>query len=132
MINVVCAVIENSEGDFLVCQRPLGKDLGGRWEFPGGKIEKGEGEREALQREIGEELGCDIVIGEKLITVQHDYPNVSVCLMAYHCLLKAGDPKLIEHSAHEWVNCNELAQFDWVEADIPIWQKLVALYSSSS
>ena len=91
---VVCAIIEK-DGLFLIAQRPYGKSLGGKWEFPGGKIEINESEQEALRREIREELGVDRDIGIRLTPSTHDYPDFTVHLIPYLCRIISGDPFLM-------------------------------------
>lgn len=121
MINVVCAVIENSDNEFLVCQRPEGKSLAGQWEFPGGKVEPGESERDALQREIHEELGCHVSVGEMLPFVELE---AGMRLMPFQCHLKE-EPKLLEHADMVWCKKEKFAELDWVAADIFIWENLL-------
>lgn len=126
MINVVCAVIEDAEGRVLVCQRSVAQPHPGKWEFPGGKVKPGEDGAEALQREISEELGCEIQVGEVLPVVEHDYPNFSIRLMPYRCSLQLlAKPEALEHETIRWVSLAECVSLDWAEADIPIWQGLI-------
>ena len=121
MINVVCAVIENSDNEFLVCQRPEGKSLAGQWEFPGGKVEPGESERDALQREIHEELGCHVSVDGMLPVVELE---TEIRLMPFQCHLTE-DPKLLEHADMVWCKKEKFAELDWVAADIFIWENLL-------
>ena len=129
MINVVCAVLENADDDFLVCQRPVGKTLAGCWEFPGGKIEPGESEPAALRREISEELGCLVSVGEALPTVEYHYPEFSIRLIPFRCALEKGLPQRLEHAALRWIAAAELPTLQWAEADVPIWQHLLSVSS---
>lgn len=125
MINVVCAVIEDGQGRLLVCQRPEGKSLAGKWEFPGGKIEEGEQPEQALQREIEEELACVIEVKMALPQVEHHYSDFSIRLQPFMCEILTGAPKALEHDSLKWVFLNECGELDWAEADIPIWRNLI-------
>jgi 8-oxo-dGTP diphosphatase len=124
MLRVVCAVIRDSEGRFLVCQRPEGKALAGKWEFPGGKVEPGEDPGLALQREIMEELACEIELGTPLPEVEHHYPQYSIRLLPFLCDLRSGVPAALEHSGLLWVSSKQCHTLDWAPADVPVWQAL--------
>ncbi|MBK1830560.1 (deoxy)nucleoside triphosphate pyrophosphohydrolase [Verrucomicrobiaceae bacterium R5-34] len=126
MINVVCAVLMDAEGRWLCCQRPEGKSLAGKWEFPGGKIEPGETAPEALRREIEEELGCLVHVQQELSTVEHHYEDFSIRLTPYLCVLEEGVPVAREHTEIRWVAGTHLAALDWAAADVPIWQEVLA------
>lgn len=125
MLKVVCAVIRDQEGRYLVCQRPPGKALAGCWEFPGGKIEPGEDPESALQREIFEELACTIEVGIALREVEYHYPEASIRLLPFICNLESGPPSAREHSAIFWATSEEFHQLSWAPADVPIWQELL-------
>lgn len=118
---VVCALIE-CDGRVLLAQRPLGKHLGGKWEFPGGKVESGESPADALVREIREELASEIRITRALPSCTHDYPNVRIELIPFVCELHADSPPPVshEHAAIAWVQPSELLAHDLAPADIPI------------
>lgn len=126
MINVVCAVISDDRGRVLVCQRSETQSHPGKWEFPGGKVETDENRCEALIREIHEELGCDVTVGDQLPVVEHHYPLCSIRLMPYRCqLCGAKGPEALEHAQFQWIKLSECAAMDWAEADIPIWQQMI-------
>ena len=119
-ITVVAAVIEK-KGKFLCVQRgPSALDyISHKWEFPGGKIEQGETDEEALGREIKEELEMEIVVGKKVGTITHQYPDFLLTMHAFHCTSKQ-EPTLTEHVAYRWLNIRELENFDWAAADVAI------------
>ena len=122
-INVVCAVIVN-KGRIFACQRGYGewKDW---WEFPGGKIERGESPEEALQREIREELAIDIAIGRLLTTVDYDYPDFHLTMHSYLCHLKDDtQPHLLEHEAAKWLGKDKLEEVKWLPADVEVIKAL--------
>lgn len=123
-IDVVGAVIVR-DGLVLCTQRGAGK-LAGLWEFPGGKIEPGESPQAALVREIVEELGCQIEVGELLTTTTHTYDFAVVTLTTFYCSLVAGTPKLTEHAAANWLAPDQLDTLEWAPADVPAVQLIKA------
>lgn len=123
MMNVVCALI--TEGDnVLVAQRSAVKDNGLKWEFPGGKIEKGENAREAIIREIAEELNIDIVPEDELEPVIHDYGDFVIRLIPFWVKSWSGAIRANEHNAVKWVKKDELKRVDFSEADKKIVERL--------
>ncbi|MFM8347291.1 MAG: (deoxy)nucleoside triphosphate pyrophosphohydrolase [Bacteroidota bacterium] len=125
IITVVAAVIER--GPHVLCVRRGHSNhqyLSGKWEFPGGKIEAGETETTALSREILEELSMTITITEKLMVVEHTYPDFQLTMHTYRC--QSGDtPTLHEHEALHWLTREELPALDWAAADWPIVNYLI-------
>ena len=115
-IHVVAAIIRVGDRVFST-QRGYG-DYKDGWEFPGGKIEAGETPQEALVREIREELDAEIIVGEHLGTVEHDYPEFHLSMLCFWAEL-ADDThlKLIEHEAAKWLSVDELDSVDWLPAD---------------
>ena len=115
-IVVAAAVISGSR--LLVAQRVRPPELAGRWELPGGKVAPGEAERDALARELTEELGLklgDIAVGDRLGA---DIPlNGTTTLRAYRVRLIRGEPHPHDHRALRWVTAEELHDVDWVPAD---------------
>lgn len=112
-IIVAGAVI--SGGTLLVAQRDRPPELAGRWELPGGKVAAGESEPDALARELAEELGVEVAVGERL---GDDVPlGGATRLRAYRVSLVAGKPHPHDHRALRWVTATELHDIDWVPAD---------------
>lgn len=116
---VTCALIERGDR-VLVAQRPPGRELALKWEFPGGKVEPGETAPAALARELREELGIDVEVGPEVAAVTHDYGRVVILLRAFRCLLRGGEPRPHEHAALRWCAPAELAALDLAAADRPI------------
>jgi 8-oxo-dGTP diphosphatase len=126
-IEVVAAVI-HFNGKYLCVQRPAHKYayISEKWEFPGGKVEDGETMQEALVREIREELAMDIVVGDLLITVNHEYPDFTLIMHAFLVNVTNTAFLLNEHINAIWLSPTEMISLDWAAADVPIVQKLVA------
>ena len=124
MLQVVCAIIENENGEILATQRPSDKALGGKWEFPGGKLEDGESPQNALIREIEEELGIHINIGDKLLDSIWDYEAFKICLIPFRATIASGDIHLREHTEARWLLPHELPSLDWAPADVAIAKQL--------
>jgi 8-oxo-dGTP diphosphatase len=120
-VSVVCAVIER-EGLLLIAQRPSNKLLPLKWEFPGGKVEVGEDPMLAIQREIREELGCDVQIRRALPPFIHDYKTVVIEMIPFVCALAhdSPEPEAHEHVAVSWVTPAELRNYDLAAADWPV------------
>jgi mutator protein MutT len=119
-IHVMAGVLSDESGRVLVCQRPVGKHLAGRWEFPGGKLEKGEAPLAGLRRELAEELGLDLVTAEPLIRLAHDYSDRRVLLDVWRVTEYAGAPQGLDGQVFEWVALDDLPAIDLLEADRPI------------
>jgi 8-oxo-dGTP diphosphatase len=125
LINVVAAVVERN-GAFLCVQRGASSRayLSLKWEFPGGKIEAGETEAGALVREMKEELSMSLLIGRKLMVVDHQYPDFRLCMHVYLCT-SPDEPQLHEHLSQRWLRADALMQLDWAGADVPIVKRLI-------
>ena len=126
-INVVAAVIVRN-GKIFATQRGYGewKDW---WEFPGGKIERGESPEDTLLREIREELSIDISIDRHLTTVYYDYPDFHLTMHCYLCHLKDDiQPHLLEHEAARWLGKGELEEVKWLPADVEVIKAFCNLY----
>lgn len=121
-IEVVAAIIRDDD-KVLATQRGYGEFKDG-WEFPGGKIEDGETPRQALVREIREELDTVIEVGELLETVEYDYPKFHLIMHCYLCTIKSGDLVLNEHKAAKWLTKDTLYSVDWLPADVSLVDKI--------
>jgi 8-oxo-dGTP diphosphatase len=115
-IRVVAGAIEEA-GQVLCAQRGPDQRHPGLWELPGGKVEPGETDAQALSRELREELGVEVVVGSHLGTSTHDYPDLSIELVAYNCILYSGRPESLEHAEVRWVSPDSLGDLDWAPAD---------------
>jgi len=113
-------VIWNNQGQILIDRRRPEGLLGGLWEFPGGKIEPGETIEDCIKREIKEELGIGIEVGEHLITIDHTYTHLRVSLTVHHCRYLTGDPMPIECDEIRWVTLAEIDQFPFPIANAQI------------
>jgi 8-oxo-dGTP diphosphatase len=123
-VRVVAAVVRRGD-EILVTRRRDTAERGGLWEFPGGKVEAGESDPDALRREIREELGCDVEIGRLLVRHAHRYPDLEVELSFYACTLPAGAaPAPLGVAALEWARAGTLASYDFCEADRPVLAEL--------
>ena len=111
-------------GQLLITQRHATAHLGGLWEFPGGKREHGESFEQCLVREIREELGVEISVGEVFEEITHDYPEKSVHLKFFRCQLLAGEPQPLDCAAVKWVSAAELAAHEFPAADAQLLEKL--------
>lgn len=114
-IEVVAAIIIK-DGQVFATQRGYG-EFQGWWEFPGGKMEVGESPREALKREIREELDAEIDVGELLETVEWDYPNFHLIMHCFVCRLLSESLHLNEHEASTWLTHEMLRTVKWLPAD---------------
>ena len=125
-VEVVAAIIY-FESKILCVQRPKNKltYISEKFEFPGGKIERGETNKVSLKRELFEELNITTDIKSKFIKVVHQYPDFELTMHVYVCEVETGELQLNEHISKEWLNLNELKKLDWAAADIPIVNKLV-------
>jgi 8-oxo-dGTP diphosphatase len=102
----------------LVAQRPAHKREGLSWELPGGKVEPGEADAEALAREIREELGVDVLVGAELGVNVFAYSHGTIELVALRCTVLAGEPQALEHAALDWITAAELDTIAWSPADV--------------
>jgi len=130
-LHVVGAAIIQ-DGRCLVAQRGPGMSLAGKWEFPGGKVEDGEEPEAALAREIEEELGLQIAVGEPLGSGSAQVGGRVVRLDVYAATIGFGVMALREHAQVSWANRDQLSHFDWAEADVPCIAPVQQWLSDSS
>ena len=119
---VICDSIEHKTKIFSTA-RGYGEFKGG-WEFPGGKIEKGETPQEALKREIMEELDTKIKVGELIDTIEYDYPTFHLSMDCFWSEIISGDLVLKEHEAAKWLQRGELNSVEWLPADVTLIDKI--------
>jgi 8-oxo-dGTP diphosphatase len=123
-IHVAAGVLVNADGGVLIAQRLPGTHMAGRWEFPGGKLETGEGPRQGLDRELREELGIDVQDAEPLLKLSHRYADRHVHLDVWLVTEFRGEPQSLEGQALQWVSPEQLHRIDLLEADAPIIEAL--------
>lgn len=111
-------------GKVLISKRRKGSHLGGMWEFPGGKREAGETLEQCLERELIEELGIKITVGDRCLTVDHTYDDRSISLHVFQCALLGGEPKPLQSDAIEWVAPAALGRFPFPPPDKKIIEYL--------
>jgi A/G-specific adenine glycosylase len=122
--HIVTAAIIRNNGHVLIAQRPQGGLLGGLWEFPGGKLKSGEDLASCLRREIREELGIEIGVGDPLGVYRHAYTHFRVTLHAFQCVLVSGEPRPLEHKALKWASPQALTGFPMGKLDRQIANSL--------
>ncbi len=127
MILVVAAALYDAEGRVLIAQRPQGRHQAGRWEFPGGKVAPGESERQALVRELREELGILVTASRPFMRLEHSYPDRSVELSMWIVEGFAGTPRGLDGQELRWVAPARLGDEDLLEADQPFVEALIGL-----
>lgn len=121
-IEVVAAVIVR-DGSLFATQRGYG-DFKDMWEFPGGKMERGETPQGALVREIREELDAEITVGDLIKTVEYDYPAFHLKMHCFLCSLKSEDIVLKEHESARWLTKKDLRSVNWLPADLSVIETL--------
>lgn len=125
-VKVVAAVICNSlleKKAILATARGYG-EFKGQWEFPGGKIEPGETSQQALKREIQEELDVKIRVGDRIGTIEYDYPTFHLSMDCFWCEIVGGKLKLLEAEDAKWLVKNSLYSVQWLPADITLIDKI--------
>lgn len=127
-VHVVGAVITEG-GKVLAARRGPGKAMSGFWEFPGGKIEPDESPKEALARELQEELLCTADVGDFIITTEHAYDFATIVLSTYFCTVTNETPQLTEHDEIRWLPASQLEDLEWAPADIPAVKLVVEALS---
>ena len=123
IIEVVCGIICDENGRILLTRRSKG-EFAGKWEFPGGKIEAGESYEECLSRELREELSICVVIDSLYMKYEHPYNSFSINLISLVCQYESGKIKLTEHDDYSWVIPAEFRNYEFVEGDIRLADKI--------
>jgi mutator protein MutT len=116
-IHVIAGAVRDGHGRVLIAQRPRGRHMAGRWEFPGGKLDSGEDSFAGLKRELAEELGIAVREARPLIRLRYEYPNRRVMLEAWQVTSYEGVPKALDSQALVWARPDELPAHDLLEAD---------------
>ena len=124
LVEVVAGLIQDEKGRFLVTRRRAGSHLAGFWEFPGGKRESGESLVDALRRELAEELSARFEVGERVETVQWEYPERTIVIHFYRCRLESGTIEPRESQAMEWVAPARLKELEFPPADRELISRL--------
>ena len=126
LIKVVGAIIENENNEILCALRSPKMALPNLWEFPGGKVEGSETLKEAIEREIKEELSCTVEFIDIFNDNTHEYDKFIINLITVTCRLVTGTPTVSEHSKLIWLHRENLLSLKWATADIPAVEQLIA------
>lgn len=116
---MVAAALYDEDGRVLIAERPAGKHMAGRWEFPGGKVSAGESEAQALARELREELGVAVIASRPFMRLTHSYPDRDVELSMWIVEDFDGEPRSLDAQRLKWVPPGRLVEEDILEADRP-------------
>lgn len=127
-IKVAGAIIKKDDL-ILIAQRKKG-EFAGKWEFPGGKFEQDENGEQALIREIKEELEIDVKIDSFFTTIEHDYSSFHLSMDCYICHMLTDHIHLNDHTGIKWIKITQNDSIDWIEADKPIFDKLIKEYGN--
>jgi 8-oxo-dGTP diphosphatase len=125
-IRVVAAVI-GQDGRYLITQRRAKAALPLLWEFPGGRVEPGESDADALRREIRHRLGVEVEVGELISFVDHPYESYEIDLYLYDCRIVGGEPQALNVHSFEWVKSSDFEQYEFTAADEQSMTKLLGL-----
>jgi 8-oxo-dGTP diphosphatase len=128
-IRVVGAMLQNDDGRYLITQRPPKASLPLLWEFPGGRVEEGETDAQALAREIREEMGVDVEVLDQAMHTHHEYPKYDIDFRVFRCRLKqpAAPIQHLRVHDHRWVTLDEMSQYQFPDADAKTLAKLLDL-----
>ena len=131
MITVAAAIIRRGD-DILLTRRKPDAHLPNLWEFPGGKAEPGESLKDALQRELREELGILADVGDEYYSTVHHYPAKSVALHFFNCTIIQGEPRAIDVAEFRWVQSVNLHSYEFPDADLELVERLARPHPSTS
>ena len=124
-VHVAVGVVRRNS-TFFICKRADYQHQGGKWEFPGGKVESGESVEQALARELQEEIGIDVITTSPLIEIAHEYTDKNVLLSVLVVQEFSGEPFGKEGQIHRWVEMSELTSIDFPEANVAIVDAILA------
>lgn len=127
LIRVVAGALLDEGGRVLIAERPAGKHMAGRWEFPGGKVGAGESDERALGRELLEELGVEVLAARHLLSLTHAYEDRIVELSMWIVERYRGEPRELDGQRLKWVGVRQLPDEDILPADRPFIEALQAL-----
>jgi len=125
-IHVAVGILTDKKQRVLVGQRVVADQYYQKWEFPGGKLEQGENAEQALERELNEELGIQVLATKPLMTVEHDYPDRFVCLSVLVVKRFSGKVRSREKQALRWVRLESISDMDFLAGNQPILERLIA------
>jgi len=128
-VRVVAALIARNR-QILVQQREPGGPRGLLWEFPGGKIEPGESDSDALRRECQEELDVTVSVGRPIAASRHEYPDLTVDLALYECEIVAGAPRRLSAHDLQWVPLDRLPSLPFLPADTPLLAAVIRWFEA--
>jgi 8-oxo-dGTP diphosphatase len=124
-IRVVAALLQREDGKVLITQRRPQAFMPLKWEFPGGKVEPGESDQQALARELKEELDIEVEVGGHFMGLKHDYPDFEVDFQVYSCTILSGDLRKVAVNDYRWVAISDLETFEFPPADQPTVEQLL-------
>jgi 8-oxo-dGTP diphosphatase len=124
-IRVVAALLQRDDGKVLITQRRPQAFMPLKWEFPGGKVEPGESDQQALARELKEELDIQVQVGEHFMGLKHEYPDFEVDFQVYACSIISGDLRKLAVNDYRWVAVSDLETFEFPPADQPTVEQLL-------
>lgn len=127
VVLVVAGALFDRDGRVLIAERPAGKPLAGRWEFPGGKLNPGEAEQQALARELAEELGVAVTASRPFMRLRHQYPQRTIELSMWIVESFTGCVSPLDGQRLKWVSPGQLRDEDILEADQPFIEALAAM-----
>ncbi|ASJ98135.1 8-oxo-dGTP diphosphatase MutT [Shewanella marisflavi] len=126
-VHVAVGIIFDTDNKILLAKRPQHLHQGGKWEFPGGKVEQGETTSEALIRELREEVALEVASTSPLMTISYDYPDKQVYLDIHTVKSFTGQAKGLEGQLIQWAELADLKDYDFPAANQPIVEKLLSL-----
>ena len=124
-IRVVAALLQREDGKVLITQRRPQAFMPLKWEFPGGKVEPGESDQQALARELKEELDIEVEVGQHFMGLKHAYPGFEVDFQVYSCSIISGDLRKVAVNDYRWVAVSQLETYEFPPADQPTVEQLL-------